>query len=134
MTIEARIAIDSGAAASSSSSTASREARWREIAAVLRHQAAEVDDPPHAGAAAAAAKCSAAARSRSANSSGRPLHRVDQEVGDLDAVERAVEARARERVALDHLVGRRATRAAERLIAADAVAAARRRGTRAAPT
>ena len=30
MTIEARIAIDSGAAASSSSSTASREARWRD--------------------------------------------------------------------------------------------------------
>ena len=31
MTIEARSAIDSGAAASSVSSTASREARWREI-------------------------------------------------------------------------------------------------------
>ena len=31
ITIEARNAIDSGAAPSSSSSTASREARWREI-------------------------------------------------------------------------------------------------------
>ena len=51
-------------------------------------------------------------RRRSARPSGargrrtrrRALHRVDEEVGDVDAVERAVEAGAERRVALDHLV------------------------------
>ena len=48
-TIEARSATDSGAAASSACSTVSREARWRDERAVGGQQAAEVDDPPHAG-------------------------------------------------------------------------------------
>ena len=62
-----------------------------------RDEAAEVDDAPHARARAPPRR-SAPRRSRSrvgeaAGAVERRLHRVDEEVGDLDAVERLVEAR-----------------------------------------
>ena len=106
--------------------------------AVARHQAAEVDDPPHAGGARGGGEALGGAPLVLGNAAvGRPFHRVDQVVGGVDAVERAGETGAADRVADDDVVerdagGRDALRRAGE--AADLVARSCRRGTSAAPT
>ena len=106
MTIEARSATASGAAAEQR--LLDLEAA-REVRATRRargHEAAEVDDAPHAR---RARRGGEAARPRAARASAKPrrasprrrLHRVDEEVRDVDAVERLGEAGAGHRVAAD---------------------------------
>ena len=112
MTIDARSATDSGArrrAAPARPPAAS--SRWREGARVARARGRRgrrsAARPPRA---AAAAKRSAggelADRERVARR--RRLHRVDQVVGDVDAVERLGQPGAGRHVAEDELVGARA--------------------------
>ena len=107
ITIDARSAIPSGTAPSSARSTARREPRWRESGASRGDQAAEVDDAPQPGGSRRRRRTPRRTPARARRTRRRGLlHRVDQVVGDVDAVERGLQTRARGHVAEHELVDR----------------------------
>ena len=133
-TIEARNAIDSGTASRSARSTASREPRWRAArrrrAAARRGRRSAACPPRRAALGEQLGRPAlqvAEARPR------RALHRVDQVVGDVDALERAVQAGAGRGVTDHDVVESRpaaSTRARERVKPRTAWPSRTRRGTR----
>ena len=106
MTIEARSATRLGRGVEQRLLDLQAAGQVRRGGRVGRDQPAEVDDAPHAGGARGRGEALRGRRSRSANVPdpvGAGLHRVDEEVGDVDAVERLVEPVAGHRVAADDL-------------------------------